>query len=428
MKSLFALALFAAAATASLSFFKYQRPVVASGTGQHYLVVDETLWAHARPDLGDLRFYAGQTEIPYTLVIERGSVEHDRQDVPVFQQASVGGKTQFLIDMSGLAEYDHVNLKLTAKNFVAHAKTEGQDDLHGQNWAGLGDDILYDLSKENLGSNTMLRLPRSTYKYLRVTIDGPVKTAEVTGAASEVRLEQQALWRTVSSDYKAGEAAAKITPSNSQFLPSPPPAKASFLTFSVSDHVPIEHAVFEIDPAQPNFRRGVTIQDEEGRVVGTGEINRIHMVRAGRKIDSEQQKVEFFSAARESAPGAKKQPRRIIIVISNGDDPPLMITGARLEQNERRIYFDAGASPLMLYYGDEKLSSPVYDYAKLFQEQKDAALAQLGAETANANYTERPDERPWSDRHPAVLWIAIVAAVLALGALALKSMKTASAQ
>jgi hypothetical protein len=191
------------------------------------------------------------------------------------------------------------------------------------------------------------------------------------------------------------------------------------LTFDVPANVPVERVVFEIDPAQPNFRRDVEIQDDQGRVIGSGEINRIHMVRAGRKIDSEQHEVNFSSAGHKT----------IVVIISNGDDPPLKITGARLEQHERRVYLDTtGAGPLTLYYGDEKLDAPVYDYAKLFQKDNRAEAAKLGEETANAAYTGRPDERPWSDRHPALLWIAIVAAVLVLGALALRSIKTAAAQ
>lgn len=400
MKTLTALVLFAAV-SASLPYFKYERPVISSGGGQHYIVVDETIWAHANTNLGDLRLYAGQTETPYALVVEHGSVEHDRQDVPVLQQAIVGGKTQFLIDMSSLAEYDHVNLRLATKDFVAHARTEGQDDLHGQQWAGLGDNILYDLSKENLGSYTVLRLPRSTYKYLRVTIDGPVKPEDVTGATSEVRQEQKPAWRVVTRVYGQEQH-----------------GRETVLNFRIPDNVPVERLVVEIDPAQPNFRREIVIQDESGRIIGSGEINRIHMVRAGKKIDSEQQEASFYGAGQKA----------IKIMIQNGDDPPLKITGARLEQHERRVYFDAGSSPLTLYYGDEKLSTPVYDYAKLFQEEKNASAAQLGAETANADYTRRPDERPWSERHPALLWTAIVAAVLVLGGLALRSMKTASAQ
>src|SRR5207253_276431 len=99
----------------------------------------------------------------------------------------------------------------------------------------------------------------------------------------------------------------------------------------------------------------------------------------------------------------------------NGDDPPLKLKGALLQHHERRVYFDSPRSgPLVLYYGDEKLESPVYDYAKLFQQEKSAATAPLGGEEANAAYAGRPDERPWSERHPAVLWIAIVGAVLIL--------------
>ena len=98
-----------------------------------------------------------------------------------------------------------------------------------------------------------------------------------------------------------------------------------------------------------------------------------------------------------------------------------------LQQYERRIYFDSSAAPLTLYYGDEKLDPPVYDYAKLFQVETNAAAAQMGAEQTNASYSGRPDERPWTERHPVVLWIAILAAVAVLGAVALRSMKTAAA-
>lgn len=403
----------------SISYFKYQRPVESIGAGQNYFVVDETVWEHARPDLGDLRVFGAQTETPYVLQVERGSLEQDHQDVRVLQQSSVGGKTQFLIDMAGIAEYDHVALKLTTRDFVAHAKVEGQDDLHGQQWASLSDTILYDLSKENLGSNSMLRLPRATYRYLRVTIDGPVKPADVTGATSEVHQEKKPLWRLVNAQYQTGTPPFKTTHMDPRLVACPPAPKSTFYAFDVPANVPVERVVFDIDPAQNNFRREVTIADETCRIIGTGEINRIHMVRAGRKIDSEQDEVSFSSVGTKT----------IVVSISNGDDPPLKITSARLEQHERRIYLDTtAANPLTLYYGDEKLESPVYDYAKLFQKDQAAIPAKLGPEVANTAYTGRPDERPWSDRHPAVLWIAIVGAVAVLGALALRSMKTASAQ
>jgi hypothetical protein len=107
----------------------------------------------------------------------------------------------------------------------------------------------------------------------------------------------------------------------------------------------------------------------------------------------------------------------------------LRITGARLRQYERRIYFDCDAgTSLELYYGDPKLSAPLYDYAKLFQTDANASQVQVDAEETNSKYTGRPDDRPWSERHPAILWAAILAAVMALGAIAVRSMKSATAQ
>ena len=200
MKLSFALAGLVLFAGSSLSYFQYQRPVQPAGAGQNYIAVDETLWRHAKADLGDLRLYSGQTEIPYALITEYGSQQSQKTSVPVLQQSRVSGNTQFLVDMSGLAEYDHVNLELSTKNFVAHAKVEGSDDPHAKTWALLGDSILYDLSKENLGGNRVLRLPRATYKYLRVTVDGPVKPEDIVSASSEQAEDHPAQWRDVSGD------------------------------------------------------------------------------------------------------------------------------------------------------------------------------------------------------------------------------------
>jgi hypothetical protein len=398
----------------SIPYFKYQRPVQAQPGGQRFVAVDEQIWKNARRDLGDLRLYSGQQEVPYALTVERGSRENDNKDVSVLQQSVTGGKTQFLIDMTDVPEYDHIDLKLAAKNFVAHARVEGQDDLHGKQWALLADSILYDLSKENLGGNSMLRLPLSTYKYLRVTIDGPVKPTDIVGATSEFRQEQKAVWRDVGGAPTTAELPASAARGDS----SRGNGKATVLNFAVPENVPVDRVTLDIDPAQPNFRRSVQVTSDKDDYIGSGEIDRVHMVRSGQKIDSDDYDVNF------SAVGHKT----IKVIIDNGDDPPLKIKSARLQQLEHRLYFDTPASgPLTLYYGDEKLDPPVYDYAKLFLLAKDAAPAQLGAEQANAAYTGRPDERPWTERHPAVLWIAIVAAVLILGAIALRSMKTAVA-
>jgi hypothetical protein len=410
MRMIFKLAAVALFAVASVSYFKYFRDVKAgSADHQQFIAVDETIWQHARPDLADLRLYAGQSEVPYAISVERGSYQTERRDVRVLQPASVSGKTQFFLDMAGLTEYDRIELKLKTINFVAKVRTEGADGLHARNWATLANGILYDLSDDRLGSNTTLRLPLTAYKYLRVTTEGPVKPADVEGAIANVREEEKVIWRTINSQAKQQQQ-----------------GKDTVFIFTVPRNVPLERLTFSIDPAQPNFKREVELQEVKLQEVGpqnagniplgSGEISRVHMVRYGQKIDSEQSNLDLGGM----------NPETLKVIVRNGDDPPLKITGVQLQQYERRIYFNSSSAP-QLYYGDEKLDSPVYDYAKLFQKDAHATPAELGPEQNNSAYTGRPDERPWSERHPAVLWIAIIAAVAILGAMALRSMKRVAA-
>ncbi len=394
--------LFAVLATPPLTYLQYQRAIQpASSAGQHFLVVDDALWQHAQPSLNDLRIYAGEKEVPYSLTEERGGSESQESMVRILQPVTVGGKTQFIVDMSALAEYDRVRLRLATKNFVSRARVEGQNDVHAPQWAALNATTLYDLSDEKLGSNTTLQLPLSTYKYLRVTIENSVSPPDVEGAIARVLYEERAVLRPVGS----------VSAPTQQ-------GKDTLFSLSVPARVPIERLEFTVDPSQGNFRRAVDIQDAKGDVLQTGEISRVHLVRHGQKIDSEETTL-FFGMT--GADGLK-------IVIHNEDNPPVQISRVSLQQYERRVYFDSTADlQARLFYGDDKLERPIYDYAKFFQKENAATSLQLGPEERNAAYVGRPDDRPWSERHPAVLWIAIIGAVAVLGAIALKSMKKTAA-
>jgi len=104
------------AISASPSYFKYRRQIQSTNSaGQHYIVVDEALWRHARPDLHDLRMYAAEKEVPYKMTVETGGSETEQKQFRVLQPASIGGKTQFLLDMSGVDEYDRIHLTLATK-------------------------------------------------------------------------------------------------------------------------------------------------------------------------------------------------------------------------------------------------------------------------------------------------------------------------
>ncbi len=262
----------------AIAYFQYSRPVHVTGSGQHYVVVDEVLWDHSGSGLDDLRLYDAQREIPVAQEIERGSSETVQKDVRVLEPGTIGGKTQWILDMEGQAEYDRVELKIAAQNFVVKAEVEGQDDLHGSKWVSLNKTVLYDLSEDRLGGNRTLRLPVTTYRYLRVTCEGQIKPQEITGASASVRREEKEVWRSVGGE-----------PSRTQ------EGKDQVFTFVLPHNMPVERIEFTVDSAPPNFLRTVDVQGNNDERLGSGEISRIHTVRHGQKIDVDDSSISVSS-------------------------------------------------------------------------------------------------------------------------------------
>ena len=126
-----------------------------------------------------------------------------------------------------------------------------------------------------------------------------------------------------------------------------------------------------------------------------------------------------------------QHPAHVWIEVENGDDQPLPIVAVRLEMRQRKICFEAPAggasgtdSGLSLFYGDSRLGAPVYDYAHLFMPSRAALVAELGPEVLNPTYRAPAAEvRPFAERHPEMLWIALIAAICALGMVALRAAK-----
>ena len=83
-----------------------------------------------------------------------------------------------------------------------------------------------------------------------------------------------------------------------------------------------------------------------------------------------------------------------------------------------------GKSSLKLYYGDAKLDPPVYDYARFFKADPAASKSELGTGRCTMRLIGgRPDDRPWSERHNAVLWLAMMLAVAVLAVLAIRGLR-----
>lgn len=389
----------------SLSYFSNVRDIRVTQPGlQNYFAVDEEIWSQARPDLADLRIYDGETQVQYALHELRGGTSSQEVTARILNLGSVGGRTEFDLDLSDTStgqtgEYDRIRLSLDAKDFVATASVAGSNELGAKSVTQLPPATLYDFTREELGSNSVLKLPPSTFRYLHVKLSAGILPAQVKGAAVYNLQETKAVWTSVGS-CAAPSQLARTTEIRCQ---APP-------------HVPVDRVRFAVDPRQVNFRRAVALSDAGGRLYESGgDITRVRMNRAGTAVVSEERDV----------PIAGHRSGELKITLDNGDNPPLTILGVQLLSVERRVYFDPqGKSLFKLYYGDPKLEAPVYDYARFFKADAAASQAEFGQGIRNPLYSGRPDDRPWSERHKAILWLAMLVAVIILAGLAIRGLRT----
>lgn len=386
----------------AISYFTNVREIRIPQPGaQSYFVVDEEVWAHARPDLADLRIYDGESPVQYALSEQRGGTSSQEVPAKILNLGSVGGHTEFDLDLSErnagqIGDYDRIRLSLDAKDYVVTASIEGSNNLGAKSATQLPPATLYDFTREGLGSNPVLKLPTSTFRYLHVKLSGGILPAQVKDASVYNLQETKAAWTTVGSCGAPSQL-----------------ARATVFNCKAPAHVPVDRVRFQVDPKQLNFRRAVALSDASDRYYGTGEVTRVRMNRGGTSVVSEEMDVQL--GGRGSG--------QLKITVDNGDNPPLAITGVQLLSVERRIYFDPqGKSLLRLYYGDDKLLSPVYDYARFFKSDPAAAKVELAPGSHNPAYGGRPDDRPWSERHQAVMWLAMLLAVLILAALAIRGL------
>lgn len=381
-------------------YFTTMRNVRVTDTSrQNYVVLDPEVWEKARPDLADLRLFGETRQVPFVHLQARGGASAEEHEVKILNLARVGDHTEFDLDMQGVPEYDHIRLKLDARNFVASASVEGRDQLMGGKRAPWPTpSTLYDFSNEKLGSNFTIALPTWSFRYVRVKLGREIEPKHVLSASVSNLQERK----------------AAFIPAGACHAVSPSSPRQSVFQCDLYANMPVDRVVFEVSPDNVNFRRTVVIEGEKKMPLTSGEITRIHARRNGQNVISEDLIV------RASICTCKQ----FTVMVENGDDPSLDIKSAQPQSFQHRLFFEpAGRSSLTLYYGDAKLGTPSYDYAKLFTEEPNAAEASLDAPVANPAYTPRPDDRPWSDRHGSVLWIAMILAVAVLAWLAVRGLR-----
>jgi hypothetical protein len=413
VKALAALILVAAATSPEFRYFRYKRPIqnTPQQARQTCLALDPELFAHAAPGLADLRLYRNGAETPYLMHVSAPSAPSSEQTIEAMNLGERGGQTVFDAAMPS-GSYNDLALKVTGKDFIATVTVSGSQQQTGPA-TKIGDYTIFDLTRQRLGRSTVVHLPVSDFRYLHFRIAGPLRPENIGGLSA--------------AELPAGQPAYTVVAESAHVMQKD---HTSTVEFTVPAHVPVERVVFVAGATPANFSRDVTVEarlivqppadgsaEPPAPVSSCGNLLRVHTVQDDHHIDQEHLEVDAPQASFDA-------PSRWTITIDNGDNAPLVPASVRLEMLKRDLCFEADGGDYALYYGDAKLSRPRYDLGQFFVVHlSGAANATAGLEQANPEYQARPDDRPFTEKHPLLLWIALALVVAVLGAIALRTAK-----
>jgi len=392
------------------TFSRYRRRISPIAGGQACTVLDAATLSHAAPFLKDLRLYgssAGDSrEIPYVLTLSEAQ-QAESEPARILNLGMRGHAVAFDLAMPN-RPYTEVDLDLAGQNFIATAAVTGMSASGSSQGTRLGGFNLFDLTSQHLSRSTALHFQESSFPVLHVVLTASSANGGsfagapqmVRGASVPPSREAQTLF-TVAAQTSTMEQRGRQTVAH----------------FHLPERIPIERVSFVLDPKfTANFSRDVLVSSHPPGTPSTtedsisGTIQRVKMTRGDHDISEQQLSVAATLGAN------LQDAAEIEVAVNNGDDPPLKIGSVELEMRQRDLCFQAIAGErITLFYGDSQISAPVYDLARIYTPSAHSAAARLGPEELNPAWHPRPDTRPYTERHPHLLWIALL---LVVGSLA----------
>ena len=381
----------------SLSDWKYVKPIIIPTSLQEAELVeftpDDEVFAGAASGLDDLRIITANTdEVPYKLEIKRADKKRTPITVTLRDKGHVAGAyTTFIADLGreGIL-HNEIEFQSPTDNFRRTALVETSNNR--QTWMNVSEQTVYDFTVKERSfttSDTSIRYPESTARYLRVKIDEeegiPVEITRATVFhVEETGADEMSIRVTIQDidqDREKGITTIDLD-TGAAGIPS--------------------HRLV-IQTADVNFHRQVTIQASQD-------------MKSWRTVLSKSDIYVYDTAKFSGKDLAVSYPestlRYLRIVIHDQDSPPLGIDGIDLWSLRRRIVFHAEPpQSYYLYYGNPDVRKPSYDIEKIFPylETEDLLEARLGTQANNPDFVEK--ESPVTERFPWLLPLVIALAV-----------------
>jgi hypothetical protein len=372
----------------------------------NYIAIGPDVLTHAAEGTSDLRVLdENGIETPYVVRTSIGVTKTESWQATIRENSFVPGKyTQLVLDLGVYPRFHNaVRLDTPESDFILWAEVDASDDA--RTWRIVKERApISRFRREGLDGNQTIHYSENNARYLRVQVREDDKQFPVTGASV---FPSSLARKDVIPEQWIALQDARGPDDNS-------PAGQTTWTLDLGNtHAPINSLAFSTN--QQEFYRGVrisfSVDGKEWTGGGGGEIYRYQ--EDARNEESLRVPAYSYSGARFWR-----------VEILNGNDAPL--SNVRLSASmipHLALFRPAAGHTYRIAYGNEKALSPRYDLERTLHisATEEAFADALGPEQENAGYQ---DPRPFSERHPAVLWGSLALAVILLGYTALRTMRT----
>ena len=400
-------------AQTSLSLWPYYVEVTPerNSTGLYDVLVPLPVMDKARADLADLRLFdSTNREIPYAIRIRKDVDEKREIPTRLFNHGFAGPATsEVTVDLGeNPGEHNEIEIETTGTNFRRGVVIEGSDS--GREWRTLSNDgvIFSFASQNNVAESQRVSYPMSRYRYLRVKVSRDPMTDDETPQVTSVKV--------MMAVRQKGWLSTWNVPVPSYQLQRNQGAHATVWTLDLGGRAPCDRLSLEI--AEDSFSRPIQVEaiddPQNVRLIASGDLTR-------HSGDEKKPLVIYFNE--------EATVRRLRLQITDYSNPPLNITEINASAPARQLVFELkqpASQPLRLYFGNENVPAPHYDFEKevAVRLSKEPVHSGLGEVIANQEY--KPEPKPLTERVPWLIYVVLAVSSIALALVLLSLARTAT--
>ena len=379
------------------SHWQFVTPVRVAEAGRLCVIpFDRPLYSRMREDLGDLRIRKDGDEVPYVIETMSGSLQERECRPEILNQSVAPGEgLQITLDLAhckGEPRHSRLRIATGQTNFRQKVRVESSDD--NRYWVLARDDgYIFDFTQDDRKLSVLtVDYPVATRRYVRATIFGWTNPGDVTGAWAVYRTERPPERTIIDA----------ISPQRSEDRVS----RSSLLTLDLGQPG-LPHDRIRLEAGPSDFHRAAQLDaSDDGK----------SWVLAAQGT--------LFQVAEEHSLAlsyTKRYERYLRLRIFNGDNRPVPVARVYVETTKQEMKFlPPSAGDVSIYYGNPGASAPMYDLAAILNKQAPIPETKpiVGEWKINPSYAAPARAvKPWSDRHPALLYGVLAVAVIGMGLL-----------